>query len=347
MPAGSSDPWVGFGPNPPLPKPQSALIPTIGTPTVVGWAEGAAPKAPAGFTVTRYAEGLDHPRWLYVLPNGDVLVSESASEVSPADKDNQGIRGFVQRHIMASVGSAKPSPNKIFLLRDADGDGVAETRITFAQGLTRPFGMTLVGSTLYVANDNGVVSFPYAPGQTSETRSGQQVFDLPGPPVHHHGTKNAVARARRDQLGHRRLQLERRRQRPGRREGPRGDLGNDIASRRTGSCLGHPQPQRHRFRARHPCHVDQSNERDRSVTTLPPDFLTSAKGRALRRRGATGATRRRAPSPPSGDGRQSHRAGSRHGPAHRPAGPVFYQASLPDEYREGAIGQHGSWNRRR
>src|SRR5450755_4431298 len=88
MPAGSSDPWVGYGPKPPLAKPQTALIPTVGTPKVVGWADGAAPKAPPGFSVTRYAEGLDHPRWLYVLPNNDVLVAESASEVSAADKDN-------------------------------------------------------------------------------------------------------------------------------------------------------------------------------------------------------------------------------------------------------------------
>ncbi|MDB5464721.1 MAG: L-sorbosone dehydrogenase, partial [Phenylobacterium sp.] len=177
MPKGSSDPWVGYGPNPPLPKPQKALIPTVDTPKVVGWAQGAAPKAPAGFTVARYADGLDHPRWLYVLPNGDVLVSESASEPSAADKSNQGIKGFFQKMLMKKVGSTKPSPNRIFLLRDSDGDGVAESRMLFAQGLTRPFGMTLVGSTLYVANDNGVVSFPYAPGQTSETGTGQKVFD--------------------------------------------------------------------------------------------------------------------------------------------------------------------------
>src|SRR5437588_5239667 len=123
VPAGSSDPWVGFGPNPPLPKPQKALIPTVGVPNIVGWAAGAAPVAPAGFTVTRFAEGLDHPRWLYVLPNGDVLVAESASEPSPADKSNQGIKGFFQKMLMKKVGSTKPSPNRIFLLRDADGDG--------------------------------------------------------------------------------------------------------------------------------------------------------------------------------------------------------------------------------
>ncbi len=160
---------------------------------MVGWPAGAAPKAPPGFVVTRFAEGLDHPRWLYVLPNGDVLVSESASEPSKADKSNQGVKGFFQKLLMQRVGSAKPSPNKIFLLRDADGDGVAEIKTLFAQGLTRPFGMTLVGNTLYVANDDGVVSFPYADGQTAEQGVGTKVFDLPGPPINHHWTKNVVA----------------------------------------------------------------------------------------------------------------------------------------------------------
>ena len=96
MTPGSSDPFVGFGPNPPLAAPKRALIPTVGVPDVLGWPAGAAPKAPPGFVVTRFAEGLDHPRWLYVLPNGDVLVAESASEPSKADKSNQGIRGFFQ-----------------------------------------------------------------------------------------------------------------------------------------------------------------------------------------------------------------------------------------------------------
>src|SRR5437879_3621020 len=158
MTTGSKDPWVGFGPNPPLPAVQHSLLPTVGIPKVVPWPEGVTPKAPPGFTVVRYADGLDHPRWLYVLPNGDVLVSESASEPSAADKSNQGIKGFFQKLLMKRVGSAKPSPNKIFLVRDSDGDGVAESRMLFAQGLTRPFGMTLAGHTPYGATDNGGVS---------------------------------------------------------------------------------------------------------------------------------------------------------------------------------------------
>ena len=143
--------------------------------------------------MVRYADGLDHPRWLYVLPNGDVLAAESASQVSMADKSNQGIKGFFQKLLMKKVGSAKPSPNRIFLLRDADGDGVAESRMLFAQGLNQPFGMALAGGRLYVANSDGVVSFPYADGQTSEQGPGQKVFDLPGPPINHHWTKNVVA----------------------------------------------------------------------------------------------------------------------------------------------------------
>src|SRR6185436_7633303 len=174
---------VGFGPNPPLASPQTSLIPMVGVPDVVGWPAGVGPKAPPGFVVTRYAEGLEHPRWLLVLPNGDVLAAESASPGSVGDKTSTGIRAWFQKMLMKKVKSAVPSPNKIILLRDADGDGVAEMKTTFAQGLTSPFGMTLTGGALYVANADGVVSFPYADGQTSVSGVGTKVFDLPGPPI--------------------------------------------------------------------------------------------------------------------------------------------------------------------
>jgi glucose/arabinose dehydrogenase len=190
---GSDDPLVGFGPRPPLPAPHTSLIPGVGVPAVVGWPAGAAPKAPPGFVVTRYGQGLEHPRWLLVLPNGDVLVAESAGPPSVGDKTNTGIRGWVQNLLMKKVQSKVQSPNRIILLRDADGDGVAETRTTFAQGLNSPFGMTLVGGTLYVANTDGVVSFPYQSGQTEVAGPGTKVFDLPGPPINHHWTKNVVA----------------------------------------------------------------------------------------------------------------------------------------------------------
>src|SRR5882757_641739 len=190
---GSKDPLVGFGLAPPLPAPQSSLFPQVGVPEVVGWPATAAPKTPPGFTVSRYAEGLEHPRWLLALPNGDVLVAEAAAPPSNGDQTNTGIRAWFQKKLMKKVKSAVPSPDRIILLRDADGDGVAETRTAFAQGLTSPFGMTLLGGTLYVANADSVVSFPYRPGQTAVEGTGVKVFDLPGPPINHHWTKNVVA----------------------------------------------------------------------------------------------------------------------------------------------------------
>jgi glucose/arabinose dehydrogenase len=189
---GSPDPFVGFGPNPPPPKPQTSLIPTIGIPEVVGWPAGGAPRAPPGFTVTRFAEGLDHPRWLHVLPNGDVLVAQSAGVPSKDNRMNKGVRGFFAKMLMRKAGAATPSPNKIVLLRDADGDGRAETRTDFATGLTQPFGMALVGDTLYVANADGVVSLPYRTGQTAAAAAPAKVFDLPSH-INHHWTKNVAA----------------------------------------------------------------------------------------------------------------------------------------------------------
>ena len=125
--SGSSDPLVGFGPDPPLPAPQSSLIPQVGVPDVVGWPAGAAPKAPPGFTVTRYAAGLQHPRWLYVLPNGDVLVAES--NAPPRPEDGKGFKGWLMKQFMKKAGAGTPSANRIVLLRDTDGDGVADQRM--------------------------------------------------------------------------------------------------------------------------------------------------------------------------------------------------------------------------
>jgi len=185
---GSSDPWVGFGPNPDLPAPQKSLLPTVKVAEVKGWAAGEAPTAPAGFVVTRFAEGFDHPRWLLVLPNGDVLVAESSSESKPP----KGIRGFFQNLIMKRAGAQEKSPDRIMLLRDADGDGRAEMKTTFIANIRRPFGMALVGNALYVARDDSVVRFPYAPGQTSAQGPGEKVFDLPAG-RNHHWTKSLIA----------------------------------------------------------------------------------------------------------------------------------------------------------
>ncbi|WP_332772769.1 PQQ-dependent sugar dehydrogenase [Phenylobacterium sp.] len=186
---GSSDPFVGFGAKPALPEPKTGGLPTLNARKAVGWPEAGQPSAPTGFTVTRFGSGLDHPRWLLVLPNGDVLVSEATTETKPA----KSIEGWIANALQRKAGASGPSPNKIVLLRDADGDGVAEMKTDFATGLKRPFGMTLVGDTLYVANDDAVVKFPYAHGQISVTGAGEKVFDLPGGPINHHWTKNVIA----------------------------------------------------------------------------------------------------------------------------------------------------------
>jgi len=350
---GSSDPFVGFGPNPPLAGPAKSLFPTVGVPKVIGWKDGASPTAPAGFTVTRFADGLDHPRWLYVLPNGDVLVSEASSEPAPADKMGKGIRGFFQGLLMKKAGSAKPSPNKIFLLRDADGDGVAESRMLFAQGLTRPFGMTLVGGTLYVANDNGVVSFPYIDGQTQVEGTGRKVFDLPGPPINHHWTKNVVASpdgsklfatvGSNSNIGDNGMAAE---------VGRAAIYEHDLATGRTRIIAsGIRNPNGIDFEPSTGVMWTVSNERDEIGNDTPPDFLTSVKdggfygwpysywGRHVdeRVKPARPDLVAKAIAPDFGLG-----------PHTASLGLAFYNAdAFPASYKGGAfVGQHGSWNRK-
>lgn len=182
---------VGYGPNPALPKPNKTLLPTVKVSDVVGWPAGITPQAPAGFRVQPFATGLDHPRWLLVLPNGDVLVAESNK---PASKDKpKGIKGFFEAKLMKKAGAAVPSADRITLLRDADHDGVAETKTAFLTGLHSPFGMALVNGTLYVANADAIVAFPYAEGATQITAAPRKVTDLPGGPINHHWTKNIIA----------------------------------------------------------------------------------------------------------------------------------------------------------
>ncbi|WGD29822.1 sorbosone dehydrogenase family protein [Ancylobacter sp. WKF20] len=180
-----------YGPNPTLPEPHSSLIPTLKVAEAVGWPEGAAPTPAAGFTVTAFARGLDHPRWLYELPNGDVLVAESNAPPKPEGKTG-GIRGWVQGIVMGWAGAKVPSANRISLLRDADGDGTAEMKTVFLSGLTSPFGMALVGDQFYVANADAVVRFPYREGETQITAPATKVADLPAG-RNHHWTKSLVA----------------------------------------------------------------------------------------------------------------------------------------------------------
>jgi glucose/arabinose dehydrogenase len=181
----------GTGPSPKLPEPNKTLIPTVNIAPAIGWPEGGKPTAAAGTQVAAFAEGLDHPRWLYVLPNGDVLVAET--NAPPKPDDSSGVRGWVMKKVMGKAGAGVPSPNRITLLRDADHDGVAETRTVFLQNLNSPFGMTLVGNDLYVADTDRLLRFHYEPGATEIKSQPIKVTDLPGGTLNHHWTKNVIA----------------------------------------------------------------------------------------------------------------------------------------------------------
>jgi glucose/arabinose dehydrogenase len=179
------------GPDPVLPPPSSTPIPTMHVAPAKGWPAGTKPTSPEGRNVTAFATGLEHPRWVYVLPNGDVLVAETNAPQRP--DEGKGIRGRVMKLMQTKAGAAVPSPNRIILLRDADGDGVAETRSTFLENLNSPFGMALVGDTLYVANTDAVVRFPYKNGEQKIAADGAKVIDLPAGTRNHHWTKNLIA----------------------------------------------------------------------------------------------------------------------------------------------------------
>jgi glucose/arabinose dehydrogenase len=182
---------AGFGPQPTLPEPNPTLIPTVNIAPAKGWPEGAAPTPAAGLEVRAFASGLDHPRWMHVLPNGDVLVAESNK---PEKRNGEGgFKAWLTKLVMKRAGAGTPSANRITLLRDADGDGVVETRTVFLSGLNSPFGMALIGGDLYIANTDAVVRFPYKTGDTSIQAPGVKFADLPGGPINHHWTKDLIA----------------------------------------------------------------------------------------------------------------------------------------------------------
>jgi glucose/arabinose dehydrogenase len=178
------------GPDPTIPPPHQTLVPTVNVAKAVGWKQGEVPVAAKGLAVSAFATGLDHPRWLYVLPNGDVLVAETNT---PKQEESGGIRGLIVRWFMERAGAGVPSPNRIVLLRDADKDGVAETRSVLLKDLNSPFGMALIGHDLYVANTDAVLRFTYQDGATEITTPGVKVADLPAGPINYHWTKSMSA----------------------------------------------------------------------------------------------------------------------------------------------------------
>jgi glucose/arabinose dehydrogenase len=341
---------AGIGPRPTLPQPNQTLIPTVNIAPAKGWPAGATPIAAAGLAVNAYAVGLDHPRWLYVLPNGDLLVAESNGPPRP---DNaRGIKGWVMTEVQKRAGAGVPSANRITLLRDMDGDGIAETRTVFLGGLNSPFGMALVGNDLYVANTDSIVRFPYKAGDTQITAPGVKIIDLPAGTINHHWTKNVIAS--RDGL---RLYVTVGSNSNAAENGVENEVGRaailevDPATGRSRLfATGMRNPNGMDWQPQSGALWTVVNERDELGSDLVPDFLTSVQDGAFYgfpySYYGQHVDARVQPQRPDLVARAiapDYALGT-HG---APLGLVFYRGSLlPQHYAGGAfIGQHGSWNR--
>ena len=181
---------AGYGPQPTLPEPTTSMIPTVNVAEAVGWPDGRTPSPADGTQLTQFADDLQNPRWLYQLPNGDILVAESNA---PEGGSPGGIKGWAMDMVKDIAIDSQPSADRITLLRDTDGDGIAETRHAFLEGLHSPFGMALVGEYFYVANADSLVRYPYQEGQTQIMTAPQLVQDLALGTLNHHWTKNLLA----------------------------------------------------------------------------------------------------------------------------------------------------------
>ncbi len=195
---GTHEPAWGSTPAIPEAKPQGRL-PTLKMPTAQGWAKGQTPIAAPGLKVNAFATGLDHPRWIEVLPNGDILVAESMNSARAVMRN---IFDYAMVSTMKRAGAAGESANRITLLRDTNGDGVADVQEVFLEGLNQPFGMALLGDTFYVGNTDGVVAFPYTAGDAPHCRPGTEAGcvqawrPLDAKPVAQSGWAEAVCRRR-------------------------------------------------------------------------------------------------------------------------------------------------------
>lgn len=194
-------PEATVGPRPQLAEPNKTLIPTVNVAPAVGWTDTAMPTPAEGLKVTALARGLDHPRWVYTLPNGDILVAESNKPPKPGGGASDGgdglvaqVRNWVMGKVMGRAGAGVPSANRITLLRDANGDGLAEVKQVFMTNLNSPYGMALVGNELFIANADALVKVPYTEGQTSIAANPTLVTQLPAG-INHHWTKNVIANA--------------------------------------------------------------------------------------------------------------------------------------------------------
>jgi glucose/arabinose dehydrogenase len=341
---------AGVGADPQLPPPVKRLIPTVNIAPAQGWPAGAMPQAAAGFRVTAFARGLDHPRWLHVLPNGDVLVAESNKPAPPPEHADSGVRAWVMKQVMKRAGAGVPSADRITLLRDADGDGVAETHGVLLAGLRSPFGMALVGGDLYIANADALVRVPYAAGQTRIDAAPVRVTDLPAGRNHHwtkglaaspDGSRLYVSVGSNSNAGENGLAEEEGRaavwevdRASGRKRLFAGGLRNPVG-------LGF-EPQTRALWA-------VVNERDELGSDLVPDYLTSVKDGAFygwpwSYWGAHVDERVQPPRPDKVA--QAVAPDYALGNHVAPLGLAFADGRLPAPFTNGAfVGEHGSWNR--
>jgi glucose/arabinose dehydrogenase len=342
----------GFGPNPTLPPPAKTLIPTVNVAEATPWPKGTYPKAAAGLAASVYAAALDHPRWLYVLLNGDVLVAETNR---PAKKDEEaGIKEAVMKKVMKKAGAGVPSANRITLLRGLGPDGAAASRSVFmtaANGLSSPFGMALVGKHLYIANAEALVRVPYQEGQTSITAQAEKVMDLPAGRNHHwtkglvaspDGKKLYVSVGSNSNIGEKGMDIE---------QGRAAIWEHDIASgagRVYASGLRNPVGMD--FHPQSKALWTAVNERDELGNDLVPDYITSVKdggfyGWPYSYYGQIVDARVKPPRPDlvAKAIKPDYALGSHTASL----GLAFYDAELMPQFRNGAlIGQHGSWNRK-
>jgi glucose/arabinose dehydrogenase len=336
------------GPNPTIPAPSEAFLPTVYLARATGWPQGETPKPVPGLAVAAFASGLDHPRWLSVLPNGDVLVAESNA---PEKEGVGGFRGFMMGWAMSIAGAGVPSPDRLVLLRDADGDGVAETRSIFLAGLNSPFGMALIGDKLYVADTDALLRFDYQEGATKLDGPGTKIADLPGGPLNHHWTKSLAASPDGSRLyvgvgsnsnaGENGLDQERDRARI---------LEIDPATGQSRSfATGLRNPVGLAFEPETGVLWVVVNERDELGSDLVPDYLTSVKegafyGWPFSYWGQHVDSRVKPPNPELvAKAIAPDYALGNHVAA---LGLAFAGDLLPAPFRNGAfIGEHGSWNR--
>ncbi|HET8807595.1 MAG TPA: sorbosone dehydrogenase family protein, partial [Methylophaga sp.] len=343
---------VRYGANPSLPEPNPGLLPTVNIAPAIGWTEGDQPTAAKGLAVNAFARGLDHPRWLYVLPNGDILVAETNAQPNPdADKS---LKSIIMGWVMKRAGAAVPSADRISLLRDKDGDGVAETKTVFIDDLKSPFGMALIGNDLYVANTDAIVRFPYQQGATEITAAGKHIVDLPAGPINYHWTKNIIA-SQDGQMLYATV-------------GSNSNIGENGMENEINRAailqinLESGDSELYAFGLRNPnglaWHPETGelwttvNERDGLGDNLVPDYMTSVQqggfyGWPYSYYGQNVDNR---VEPQRPDLVEKAIAPDYALGAHTASlGLAFYQADLlPDQFKGGAfIGQHGSWNRDR